>query len=149
MFWGIIGYNGLIYVKKMTAKFKSKDYLQLLKDSYVPYIRFNTDHNFLFVQDNCPIHKTSEVQNFLLSTGANIVEWPSRSPDLNIIENVWSYLSELVYEDQPRNLKELECRIYKAVNIINCERRHLIRKLYDRYSRRLINVLMNGGKIYK
>lgn len=33
--------------------------------------------------------------------------WPSNSPDLNPIENAWSYLKQKVYLRQPKNKKEL------------------------------------------
>ena len=38
----------------------------------------------------------------------NVLEWPSQSPDFNIIENVWIDLKQAVSEWKPRNLTELE-----------------------------------------
>ena len=38
----------------------------------------------------------------------NVLEWPSQSPDLNIIENLWDDLKRVVHARQPSNLTELE-----------------------------------------
>ena len=35
------------------------------------------------------------------------MEWPSQNPDLNPIENAWSYLKKRVKARQPKNRKQL------------------------------------------
>uniref|UniRef100_A0A8C5PAV5 Tc1-like transposase DDE domain-containing protein n=1 Tax=Leptobrachium leishanense TaxID=445787 RepID=A0A8C5PAV5_9ANUR len=40
--------------------------------------------------------------------GWNILEWPSQSPDLNPIENLWWDLKKAVAVRKPKNVTELE-----------------------------------------
>ena len=38
----------------------------------------------------------------------NVLEWPSQSPDLNPIKNLWYDLKIAVHKRNPSNLNELE-----------------------------------------
>ena len=73
------------------------------------------------------------------------MQWPAKSPDLNIIENRWGILSGTVYKTG-RHFKRLE----DLMEVVEKEwvtiRVDYIKKLYESIPKRLVQVLERGGK---
>ena len=72
----------------------------------------------------------------------HVLEWPSQSPDLNPIQNLWQDLKTAVHKRCPSNLTELElfCKEeWARISVCRCA------KLVDTYPKRLGAVIAAKG----
>ena len=70
-------------------------YLQILKETLLPFVRLTFGHTFVYQDDNASPHIARPVINFMETEGIEHIEWLAVSPDLNPIENLWSELYAL------------------------------------------------------
>ena len=75
--------------------------------------------------------------------------WPPYSPDLNIVEYIWSLISTEVYDNvQFQSYEELERQVTDTIDNINNSRRNEIAKLFSTMSERLIRTIEKAGAIW-
>ncbi len=84
---------------------------------------------WLFQHDNYPKHTAKATKEWLKNKHIKVLEWPSQSPDLNPIENMWRELKVRVTKHHPRSLNDLE-KICKeesemCVNLVTIYKKHL------------------------
>ncbi len=96
---------------------------------------------WVFQNGNYPKH-TTKVTKEWLKKHIKVLEWPSQSPDLNSIENLWRELKVRVAKHQPWNLNDLE-RICKE----KCDKipPEMWANLVANYKKHLTSVIANKG----
>ncbi|CAK9819131.1 Transposable element Tc3 transposase [Anthophora quadrimaculata] len=144
MIWGAISSKGVVDLKVLKGRQNSKTYLEILKMAKIRIFDVVRDNQWIFQQDNAAIHTAKLVKNWFEEQGITCLEWPALSPDVNIIENVWGYLSRNVYinNTQFSSREELINAIKKEWNNIPLS---YIETLYKSLPNRIFQIINNNG----
>jgi len=156
MVWAAISGLGKLKLKFISKRMDGREYQQVLTESLVPFIRRFQRLQLEFQQDNAGVHRSTRrrprdptfvpMMTWFQQQGINVLPWPSRSPDLNPIENVWGILVRDVYADnrQYQTVEELKTAIMGAWNRLPQE---TVNRLVESMRDRIFEVIQRSGKV--
>ena len=102
--WGAISRNGATSLEIFENNLKADSYQAIVQKHQQEMIQVYPE-GVQFTHDNSQVHKSSEVN--LQNDNFRIIQFPTYSPDLNPIENLWSALKGNVRNNAPRTEKQL------------------------------------------
>lgn len=141
MVWGGICGGKWTTLSTIPGTLNSEGYQQVLRDHFLPF----KGPNESLMQDNASVHTSASTKRWLNSSNVDMVEWPSRSPDLNPIENVWGILVRRVYAEgkQYENLRELQNAIEVCWQDMRAEE---IQNLTNSMCNRIFTCIRRNGR---
>lgn len=141
--WGCIGKINRLH--RIRGEHFNQNYF--LKNILKEYFK-STDNEFLFVQDNAPVHTAKKIQKWFLEKNIKTLKWPAYSPDLNPIENLWGRMEYLTRNRTPTSAENLWDIILEAYEDIISDTLY-IQKLVTSMPKRLKEVLRVEGNVIK
>lgn len=105
--WGCFAACGVGKIKLITETMTGKVYIDILDECLKKSVlKLGISRRYIFQQDNDPKHTCKLAQEYFKKKKIKILEWPPQSPDLNPIENLWSYLDGELPFEQRKNKTE-------------------------------------------
>ena len=117
IFYFTISISDLLFYKKRRELSCTPNKIVFASIKFIKLIiKLNYGDNWFLQEDNAPVHQSRKVQYFVMNSGISALEWPAKSPNLNIVKDCWKTISDLIYDG--KQFINKEDLLQKITNVI-------------------------------
>ncbi|CAB1458280.1 unnamed protein product [Pleuronectes platessa] len=145
MIWGAFSFNGTMELQVVQGRQTAAGYVEMLQRASLmtegPRLCGN---DWVFQQDNAPIHNARLTKTFFQENNITLFDHPACSPDLNPIENILGWMAREVYKNglQFQTMDALREAIFTTWRNI---RTSLLETLASSMPKRIFEVINNNA----
>ncbi len=140
MAWACMAASGtgsLVFIDDVTADKSSRMNSEVFRAILSAHIQPNASEligrRFTVQMDNDPKHTAKATKEFLKGKKWTVMQWPSQSPDLNLIEHAFHLLKTKLKGKCPKNKQELKTVAVEAwQSITRDETQRLVMSMHSR-----------------
>ena len=124
MVWGCFSYFGVGPIYRITGSINQFQYFKILEEVMLLYAEEEMSLKWVFQQVNEPKHTSKQATSWLQTNKIDVMKWPTQSPDLNPIENLWRDLKKSGFDAKPKNAEDLWSVVqstWAAISVCRCQ----------------------------
>ena len=135
MLWGCMAASGVGNLVKIDGTMNAVGYLRILQENLVDSaIKLGLETDFVFQQDNDPKHTSRLLKTYFEENDIHVLPWAPQSPDIAVIEHLWSYAKDKYHESLSTSRHGVLGRIQEIWNSIQPNvTLQLVKSVYRRF----------------
>ena len=107
-------FDAVSNIAVLDGNLNSEKYCDILTKCLLPFTAEECPQNWIYQRDNATCHRSNWTKTFLAENHVDVLPSPARSPDLNIIKNIWGISVRSVYKDSKQYASKEESK--KAID---------------------------------